>query len=46
MAEPEDKLLTLLRDVFGWDAFRPVQRQVIDAVQQGSDVLARTSLPC
>lgn len=40
MAEPEHKLLTLLRDVFGWDAFRPVQRQVIDAVQQGSDVLA------
>ncbi|QFS84624.1 ATP-dependent DNA helicase RecQ [Roseivivax sp. THAF40] len=30
----------LLRDVFGYDAFRPGQGEIVDAVADGSDVLA------
>ncbi len=32
--------LTVLRDVFGFDAFRPGQREVIDAVLEGRDCIA------
>ncbi|MHA6324525.1 DNA helicase RecQ [Roseivivax sp. CAU 1753] len=31
---------TLLRDVFGYDAFRPGQGEIVDAVANGADVLA------
>ncbi|MDG0985842.1 MAG: DEAD/DEAH box helicase, partial [Paracoccaceae bacterium] len=30
----------LLRDIFGFDKFRPGQREIIDAVIQGKNVLA------
>ena len=36
MTEPK----TLLRDIFGFDEFRPGQREIIDAVVQGKNVLA------
>ena len=31
---------TLLKDVFGFSEFRPGQRQIIDAVASGENVLA------
>lgn len=31
---------TLLRDIFGFDAFRPGQEEIVDAVTAGQDVLA------
>src|SRR6056297_2123508 len=31
---------TLLRDIFGFDAFRPGQEDIVDAVAQGDNVLA------
>src|SRR6056297_2651444 len=31
---------TLLRDIFGFDAFRPGQEDIVDAVAQGENVLA------
>ena len=40
MTEANDRLLILLKEVFGWKEFRPVQKQVIDAVYQGEDTLA------
>ncbi len=40
MAEANDRLVILLKEVFGWKEFRPVQKQVIDAVYQGEDTLA------
>ena len=36
MTEANDRLLILLKEVFGWKEFRPVQKQVIDSVYQGS----------
>jgi len=39
MLSPADPL-TVLRDVFGFDAFRPGQREVIDAVLEGRDCIA------
>ncbi|MGH7506931.1 MAG: DEAD/DEAH box helicase [Longimicrobiales bacterium] len=38
-AGPADPL-HVLRDVFGFEAFRPGQREVIDAVLAGSDCIA------
>ena len=40
MTEANDRLLILLKEVFGWKEFRPVQKQVIDSVYQGQDTLA------
>ena len=40
MTEANDRLVILLKEVFGWKEFRPVQKQVIDAVYQGEDTLA------
>ncbi len=40
MTEANDRLLILLKEVFGWKEFRPVQKQVIDAVYRGEDTLA------
>ena len=40
MTEANDRLLILLKEVFGWKEFRPVQKQVIDSVYQGEDTLA------
>ena len=37
---PQDRALAVLRDVFGFDAFRPGQREVVDAVLSGRDCLA------
>jgi len=37
-ARPE--ALTLLRDIFGYDAFRPGQAEIVDAVSTGENVLA------
>ncbi|MDT8327708.1 MAG: DEAD/DEAH box helicase, partial [Roseovarius sp.] len=31
---------TLLRDIFGFDAFRPGQEEIVDAVADGQNVLA------
>ena len=31
---------TLLRDVFGFDAFRPGQQDIVEAVTAGENVLA------
>ncbi|MGD8320056.1 MAG: ATP-dependent DNA helicase RecQ [Gemmatimonadota bacterium] len=39
MPSPPDPL-SVLRDVFGFDAFRPGQREVIDAVLAGRDCIA------
>lgn len=36
----ESRLQHILREVFGLDDFRPVQKQVIDAVMTGADTLA------
>ncbi|GAA0880564.1 ATP-dependent DNA helicase RecQ [Algoriphagus jejuensis] len=36
----ETQLLHILRQVFGLEDFRPVQKQVIDAVMEGRDTLA------
>lgn len=36
MSEP----ITLLRDIFGFDAFRPGQEEIVRAVAEGADVLA------
>lgn len=35
-----DRAVTLLSDVFGFDAFRPGQREIVDAVANGENVLA------
>ncbi|MGH1576176.1 DNA helicase RecQ [Planktotalea sp.] len=35
-----DRATSLLSDVFGFDAFRPGQREIVDAVANGEDVLA------
>ena len=35
-----DRLVSLLKEVFGWKEFRPVQKQVVEAVYQGVDTLA------
>ena len=40
MTEANDRLVILLKEVFGWKEFRPVQKQVIDSVYQGEDTLA------
>ena len=40
MTEANDRLVILLKEVFGLKEFRPVQKQVIDAVYQGEDTLA------
>ncbi|MCH2094151.1 MAG: DNA helicase RecQ [Rhodobacteraceae bacterium] len=37
---PRDTGTALLREVFGFDAFRPGQGEIVDAVAQGRDVLA------
>ncbi|MDJ0821920.1 MAG: DNA helicase RecQ [Paracoccaceae bacterium] len=39
---PRDRALAdaLLQDVFGFDAFRPGQREIVDAVAEGQNVLA------
>jgi ATP-dependent DNA helicase RecQ len=39
-AARDDAPLRVLRDVFGYDAFRPGQREVIDAVLAGRDCIA------
>ena len=31
---------TLLRDIFGFDGFRPGQKEIVDAVVSGQNVLA------
>ncbi len=36
----EDQLRHILKQVFGFDEFRPVQKQVIDSVMSGRDTLA------
>jgi len=36
----QDALRTALKHYFGFDDFRPFQREIIDAVMQGQDVLA------
>ena len=36
---------THLRDVFGFDAFRPGQEEIVDAVTDGHDVLATRLVP-
>ena len=40
MTEANDRLVILLKEVFGWKEFRPVQKQVIDSVYRGEDTLA------
>ncbi|NNE51802.1 MAG: DNA helicase RecQ [Sulfitobacter sp.] len=40
MAPLDDGAATLLKDVFGFDAFRPGQREIVDAVTAGENVLA------
>ena len=40
MADVTDRLVSLLKEVFGWKEFRPVQKQVVEAVYQGVDTLA------
>ena len=40
MTEANDRLVILLKEVFGLKEFRPVQKQVIDSVYQGQDTLA------
>jgi len=37
---PEDRPLGILRDVFGFDSFRPGQREVVDALLAGRDCIA------
>ena len=37
---PDDAPLRVLRDVYGFDAFRPGQREVIDVVLEGRDCIA------
>jgi ATP-dependent DNA helicase RecQ len=39
-AASADRPLTVLREVFGFDAFRPGQREVVDAVLAGRDCIA------
>jgi ATP-dependent DNA helicase RecQ len=39
-ASPYPDPLGVLRDVFGFDSFRPGQREVIDAVLEGRDCIA------
>ncbi|MEX2673470.1 MAG: DNA helicase RecQ [Phycisphaeraceae bacterium] len=39
VAHPESKSLEILRRVFGYDAFRPLQQQVIDRVAAGRNAL-------
>lgn len=36
----QEKALHILREVFGYDSFRPVQKEVIDSVMSGQDTLA------
>ena len=40
MAEVTDQLLSLLKEVFGWKEFRPMQKQVVEKVFLGVDTLA------
>jgi ATP-dependent DNA helicase RecQ len=40
MLMPADPALGVLREVFGFNAFRPGQREVIDAVLEGRDCIA------
>ena len=35
-----DRAVSLLSDIFGFDAFRPGQRDILDAVANGENVLA------
>ena len=35
-----DRLVKALRDIFGYDSFRPGQREVIEAVMEGRDCIA------
>ena len=37
---PDDKLLDTLRNTFGFPAFRPLQREIIEATLSGRDVFA------
>ena len=37
---PPDRLVKALRDTFGYDSFRPGQREVIEAVMEGRDCIA------
>ncbi|MEM6422060.1 MAG: RecQ family ATP-dependent DNA helicase, partial [Pseudomonadota bacterium] len=37
---PADRMTSLLADVFGFDAFRPGQREIVDAMAAREDVLA------
>ena len=39
-APPPDRIARALRDTFGYDTFRPGQREVIDAVMEGRDCIA------
>ncbi|SHO64758.1 RecQ family ATP-dependent DNA helicase [Algoriphagus zhangzhouensis] len=36
----EARAYSILKEVFGWDDFRPVQKQVIESVLEGNDTLA------
>ncbi|MEY2704571.1 MAG: hypothetical protein RL407_633 [Bacteroidota bacterium] len=36
----EDKLHRILKEVFGFDAFRPIQKEIVEAVYQGRDTVA------
>ncbi|MFC4214512.1 DNA helicase RecQ [Pseudophaeobacter arcticus] len=38
--ETETSVTPLLRDIFGFDAFRPGQEEIVDAVTRGENVLA------
>ena len=35
-----DRALEILKEYWGYDAFRPMQREIIDAAADGRDVLA------
>src|SRR6185503_6936704 len=39
-APPPDRLARALRETFGYDTFRPGQREVIEAVMEGRDCIA------
>ncbi|HCR04768.1 MAG TPA: RecQ family ATP-dependent DNA helicase [Gemmatimonadetes bacterium] len=40
MPPSPDRLVKALRDIFGYDGFRPGQREVIEAVMEGRDCIA------
>jgi ATP-dependent DNA helicase RecQ len=40
MSDPDGAHATLLREIFGFDAFRPGQEEIVRAVAQGRDTLA------